>query len=219
MLGFALVEGVIAASELPALHNEADRLLAGPGRGAGVRNGLGRSRMFRDLATRPALLELASACLGAPCRPVKLTVFDKTARANWKVPWHQDLTIAVRERIDVAGFGPWSIKDGVYHVQPPAEVLSHLVALRLHLDPTPETNGALRVVPGSHRRGRLDDHTIEELIAAEAAVTCPVDAGGVMLMSPLLLHASSTACEPRRRRVLHFEYSAAELPGELIWAD
>lgn len=38
-------------------------------------------------------------------RPVKGIVFDKTPAANWKVPWHQDLTICVERRIDVNGFG------------------------------------------------------------------------------------------------------------------
>lgn len=217
--GFAVVEGVAAEVELADLRAEADRLLAESGRGAGARGGLGRSRAFADLATWPPLRGLAEECLGSSCRPVMLTVFDKSEQANWKVPWHQDLTIAVRERVDAEGFGPWSVKDGVTHVQPPTELRSRMVALRLHLDATPVTNGALRVIPGSHRQGRLDDPRIQELVSRISPVTCPVGAGGAMLMSPLLLHASSASVEPRRRRVLHIEYAAVALPVGMAWAD
>jgi hypothetical protein len=38
-------------------------------------------------------------------------------------------------------------------------------------------------------------------------------------MRPLILHASSAALEPRRRRVIHLEYAADTLPGELEWFD
>ncbi len=145
-------------------------------------------------------------------------MFDKTPRSNWKVPWHQDLTIAVSERREVAGFGPWSVKDGLPHVQPPASLLERIVALRLHLDDTPAANGALRVLAGTHKLGRLSAARIDALRRQIPETVCPVAAGGAMLMSPLLLHASSPSHAPLRRRVLHFEYSAADLPAGLAWA-
>ena len=55
----------------------------------------------------------------------------------------------------MAEFGPWSVKDGVPHVQAPAEYLEQMLAVRLHLDDADEENGALRVLVGSHRLGRL----------------------------------------------------------------
>jgi hypothetical protein len=39
-------------------------------------------------------------------------LFDKIPDANWKVLRHQDVTIAVQEKIEVEGFGPWTIKAG-----------------------------------------------------------------------------------------------------------
>jgi hypothetical protein len=216
--GFAVVKGLIDHESLPALRAEADRLLElATGRG-GARNVLGKSQLLRDLATSGPPASLAASILGEQAQPTKLTVFDKTPRANWKVPWHQDLTIAVAERTDLPGFGRWSGKDGVVHVQPPVEVLQRVLAIRLHLDDTPPSNGALRVLPGSHRLGRLTEAQVASLRGDTAEVVCPVPAGGAMLMSPLLLHASSAAVAPGRRRVLHFEYSAAPLPGNLAWA-
>jgi len=216
--GFAIVEELILASELESLRREADRLLAeSPDRG-GARNVLGRSLLLRELAVAGPIFEMAVAILGAGARPTKLTIFDKGPRANWKVPWHQDLTIAVAERQEVEGFGPWTVKGGVPHVQPPLEVLQGLLAIRLHLDDTPSENGALRVLPGSHRRGRLSRREIESLRQEGEEVVCPVPAGGSMLMRPLLLHASHPSRSPSRRRVLHFELSAEALPGGLSWA-
>jgi len=49
------------------------------------------------------------------------------------------VTIAVRERREAEGFGPWSEKEGVPHVQPPAEILEKMVAIRVHLDDTPNS--------------------------------------------------------------------------------
>lgn len=215
--GFAIVESAVDPELLDTLRAEADRLLeTSPDRG-GCRNGLQKSAILRDLAVSTQLMRYPTALLGPATRPVKLTLFDKTPRANWGVPWHQDLTIAVRERREVAGFGPWSIKEGLPHVQAPVEVLEDMVALRLHLDDTSADNGALKVLPGSHRSGRLSDEESERMLGECQEVVCVVPAGGAMLMSPLLIHASSASASPSRRRVLHFEYSASELPGGLSW--
>lgn len=157
--------------------------------------------------------------LGRKARVVRGIYFDKHRDANWKVAWHQDVTIAVREKTEVEGFGPWSIKAGITHVQPPVWVLERMLALRLHLDYADLTNGALHVLSGSHKYGRLSARDIQTMKEKCRVVTCPVPAGGVMLMRPLLLHASSAATHPRRRRVLHLEYSASELPGGLAWYD
>jgi len=155
--------------------------------------------------------------IGDRARPVKLTIFDKSPTANWVVPWHQDVTIAVRERREAEGFGPWSEKEGVPHVQPPAEILKQMVAIRVHLDDTPASNGALRVVPGSHRHGKLDD-SARALRDELGERVCEVQAGDAHAMSPLLLRASSKAERPTRRRVIHLEFASVELPGGLDWA-
>lgn len=216
--GFAVVSPLLSSSELAELLRAVEHL--GPvadGRG-GVRGVLAKSEALCRFAEEGPSAVLARAVLGPEARPVKGTLFDKTPGANWLVPWHQDLTIAVRERRDVPGFGPWSIKDGIVHVQPPAEVLARVLAIRVHLDETGPDNGALRVLPGSHLEGKLSDEDIERLRRERPERVCPVPAGGAMLMSPLLLHASSPSDSPHHRRVLHFEYAAGELPGALDWA-
>jgi hypothetical protein len=216
--GYAVLHSFLALEDLPPLQEEAERLLRASASRGGARNVLGKSTLFQDLATAGLPAQAAAAILGSGARPTKLTVFDKTPQANWKVPWHQDLTITVAERREVPGFGPWTVKDDVPHVQLPLSVLEKILAIRLHLDDTPADNGALRVIPGSHRLGRLSVSRITEIRRRIPEKICEVAAGSAMLMSPLLLHASSASESPSRRRVLHFEYSAAPLPGGLRWA-
>src|SRR5205809_630917 len=94
-------------------------------------------------------------------------------------------------KADAPGFGPWSVKDGVPHVQPPVHLLEQMLTTRLHLDDCDETNGALRVLPGSHRLGRLSGERIRQLRGRHPDHVCHLSAGDALLMRPLLLHASS----------------------------
>ena len=165
-----------------------------------------------------AVREIMETVLGPACFAVRGIFFNKTRSSNWKVVWHQDLTIAVRERKDVNGFGPWTMKAGVLHVQPPPEVVSGLLAIRLHLDDSGIDNGPLRVITGSHRQGRFSTEQIGRW-DKEKFVTCSVPKGGALVMRPLLLHASSACATPKSRRVSHIEFAAAELPHGLDWHD
>ena len=183
----------------------------------GVRNLLNVAPVFREFSDSDVIRKFIKPILGEKARVVRAIFFDKTPEANWKVPFHQDLTIAVREQKDVDGFTAWTQKADIFHVQPPDSVLENIASLRVHLDNTDESNGALRVVVGSHRFGRLSATDIHRVKAEGEILTCRVGKGGAMLMRPLLLHASSAATNALHRRVLHFEFSAAELPAGLQW--
>lgn len=209
--GFTLVPGVLDAAELQAL-----REALGPVVGAGRRRLLNQPEIAR-LARSSRLLDLVRPHVNGEPFPVRAIYFDKTPEANWGVVWHQDLTLAVAERVEVPGFGPWSVKDGIPHVQPPAAVLEGMLTVRLHLDDADEGNGALRVIPGSHREGRLEAAAIEAWRARGTEVLCAAAAGDALLMRPLLLHASGKSTDERHRRVLHLEYAAGALPGGLRW--
>ena len=183
----------------------------------GLRDLLNAVPTTRQLANSPSLRSIVDPILGNTARVVRAIYLDKHKNANWKVAWHQDLTIAVHEKVDIEGFTAWSIKAGIPHVQPPVSILNNMLTLRVHLDHANETNGALRVLPGSHRFGRLDAQQIQSWKEREKTVTCSVGSGGVMLMRPLLLHSSLPALNPEHRRVLHFEYSSIDLPDGLDW--
>lgn len=164
-------------------------------------------------------MEMAEVCrcsLGKKAFAVRAIFFDKTATTNWRVPWHQDLTIAVAKQIETPGFDGWSIKEGVQHVQPPREILESMAAIRLHLDDCGADNGALKVVPGSHTLGRIDAASAAAR-AQMSATICEARKGDALLMRPLLLHSSSPSTNPNHRRVLHIEYATQDLPNGLEW--
>jgi len=205
--GYEIINAVLVPEEIEPLRAEADRIASSMG-SACVRHLRGRSSIFAALACDSRLLGL----IPNGHIPVRSILFDKTADRNWPVQWHQDLTIAVREVVDVPGYGPWSIKDGVAHVQPPVEVLQAMVTLRIHLDDATAENGALRVCSGSHLSGRIPQAQISTLVA-EGEVLCECRAGDVLVMAPLVLHASRRAKVPGRRRVVHFG-SSKEFVGQ-----
>ena len=212
--GWAVTDPVVDSATVAALRDCVAPLVQS-GRG-GARNLLDEPRIS-SLATSPSLRRFASAMLGESCFAVRALFFDKTADANWKVVWHQDLTVAARERIDLPGYGPWTDKAGVPHVQPPVDVLEHMLAVRLHLDPCGEDNGPVRVLDGTHRFGRLTAPEIDELRAKLPESVCLAPEGGVLAFRPLLLHASSPATRPMHRRVIHIEYAARPLATPLAW--
>jgi hypothetical protein len=164
-----------------------------------------------------ALQNLAIDILGPQARPVRTILFNKTTGSNWPVGWHQDRTIAVRERRAVEGFGPWSRKDGVIHVEPPFAVLRGMITLRAHLDDCDGDNAPLLIAPGSHRLGRVPTAAIPAAVARLGSVPCLARAGDVWAYATSIIHASHRARVPRRRRVLHVDYAAAPLPGGLEW--
>lgn len=172
----------------------------------------------RLIAPRGVLSGIASALLTAPARPVRVLYFDKTDDSNWAVPWHQDRTIAVSRRAAVPGFTVWSVKDGVDHVEPPADLLRGMAALRLHLDDCGQDNGPLKAVRGSCKLGVVKASDIRLHVEKASIVECTASAGDVVAMRGLTIHASDRSARPEHRRVIHVDYATHDLPDTLSWA-
>jgi len=187
-----------------------------PANAAGIRiSGLAGRKPFL-IATGP-IGAFAAEFLGPGCRAVRAILLDKTAETNWSLAWHQDRVTSVKQRIDVHGFGPWSIKAGRPHVAPPFDLLSRLITLRIHLDDVPADNAPLLIAPGSHRYGRVSANRIDEVVRQCGVRQCLAEAGDVWIYATPILHASDNAAKPTRRRVLQVDFSAEELPGGLEW--
>jgi ectoine hydroxylase-related dioxygenase (phytanoyl-CoA dioxygenase family) len=214
--GFALYPSLFGANERSRLLGE---LATVPRSRAGIRHLLGNPAVAA-VAHDARLLDVAQAFLGTTPFPYRATLFEKSETSNWLVVWHQDTALPFRSRFDATGWGPWSVKDGVRYAHAPATALSHIVALRVHLDASEASNGPLRVVPSSHRLGVLTDAEIARTVAESQAVDCIVPAGGVLAMRPLLLHSSGKAIVPAPRRIIHIEYTDSIMlgPGELAVA-
>jgi ectoine hydroxylase-related dioxygenase (phytanoyl-CoA dioxygenase family) len=221
--GFAIIPNVLDSETIDRLIDQLAQIPRGPAtkqRGDsyfGIRNLLNVAPFIGELADSSSVRAVVEPVAGTQAQVVRGIFFDKTPEANWRVAWHQDLNIAVRRKKELPGFKCWSLKAGVTHVQPPATVLENMIALRLHLDDADEESGALRVIPGSHRAGRLSDADIEQFKQSTPPITCLVKQGGALAMRPLLLHSSSTSSGRPHRRVIHLEFSSKELPGGLEW--
>ena len=130
--GFEIVPDVIQ----PAVISSLIQTLGGSSlqrSRAGMRNAF-QVDAVRSLALESALISFANEALGDDASPFRATLFDKSPHSNWLVVWHQDTALPLRKRHEICGWGPWSVKDGVIYAHAPANTLSQVLALRLHLD-------------------------------------------------------------------------------------
>jgi len=210
--GFEILHHALPEPLILQLQEEADKMAQKTGTTC-VRHIREHSAIFDTLSRSQPLLSL----LPKHYQCVRSILFDKTERNNWPVAWHQDLTISVKQKIDRDGYQLWSFKDGSPHVQPPVSLLANMITLRLHLDPTPASNGALKVIPRSHLHGKIPPESIKNFIT-DPPVTCECDTGDILMMKPLLLHASNKSTQPNRRRIIHLEFAkASDLDTCLEW--
>jgi ectoine hydroxylase-related dioxygenase (phytanoyl-CoA dioxygenase family) len=205
--GFAILPRVLGNKEIERLLERISG--AAPRRSrAGIRHVL-RLSPVAELAQQPSVIERARAVLGPSAFPYRATLFDKSPNSNWLVVWHQDTALPLREHRETAGWGPWSVKEGIAYAHAPTAALTQILALRIHLDHSTTQNGPLRVLPGTHTLGVLNDDSVHELSTKMPQVECIVPAGGVLAMRPLLIHCSSKSQVEADRRVLHIEYAAS----------
>ncbi len=178
--------------------------------------------LLQEVPTLPKLLwtvpfnRLLDAVIGYGHDCVKGIYFDKPAQSNWVVPYHQDLQISVDRREQVARWTNWNQRHGPWSVQPSHYYLNYLYTVRIHLDDCDATNGALKVIPGSHRLGILPDADLQMLDKRQATI-CTVPKGGLLIMRPLLVHSSGKSISHTNRRVIHLELTDRQLPKGLQW--
>ena len=226
--GFALRAGVLAGERLHQVLREVTESLDRQSQAAGSIRGpdeVYASRNLLDawpgvvaLARTPALVEVVTAVLGKNCGLVRALFFDKPPGRSWALPWHKDMTIAVkRNDLPSASFTKPTRKAGVPHVEAPQSVLETMLTARIHLDDVDDENGPLLVVPGSHHSGK------QPVVPAGNVTIRPIHlrAGDALLMRPLLCHSSSYAREgtSRHRRTIHLEFAAGALPDRYEWHD
>ena len=204
--GFAIQSAVLPSHTIEAVETDVARSRLRSK--AGLRHAM-QLAIVRYISGFPTVKEIARKVLGPRAYPFRATLFDKSLASNWLVVWRQDTALPLQRRIDTPGWGPWSTKAGILYAHAPGQVLSQILALRIHLDDSTAENGPLRVLPGTHKLGLLSDDRISEL-AKHTAVDCLVPKRGVMAMYPLLVHASSKSRTGSPRRVLHIEYAANE---------
>ena len=216
-MGFEVIDSVVSVEEVQQLCAALARLKLAPLRG-GIRRIEQLVPEVAVLAQSYQLLRIAKKYLSDQPRLVRAIYFDKSPDNNWLVTWHQDRTVAVSSRFEMQGWGPWSLKAGAWHVQPPIDVLERMVTIRVHLDSATTANGCLKIAPGSHRLGLVASDRVLQQIDTNRVVYCETPVGGAVVMRPHILHASEKSKVMTSRRVLHFEYSSFQLPDGIAWA-
>jgi ectoine hydroxylase-related dioxygenase (phytanoyl-CoA dioxygenase family) len=224
--GFAIIEAIYSDSEVEKIISEIEKVTQATTDNATFRKSddLFAIRQFHKeipetlpYVFNQNLLEFIKTNFGQNYFITKTIYFDKPEKSNWFVSYHQDLTISVNKKIEVDHFENWTIKQNQFAVQPPKEILENNFTVRIHLDRTTKDNGALKVLNASHKKGisRVENINLNE----EIETICEVEKGGIMIMKPLLFHASNKTTNNKRRRVIHIEFSNQILPNELEWSE
>jgi len=181
---------------------------------AGVRiHGLQSLR--RMVAVNGCIGAIAASVLGPSAKAVRAILFNKSMERNWSLGWHQDRTICVKERRELPGFGPWTMKRGMNHVEPPFDYIARMVTVRAHLDTVPATNAPLMIAPGSHTLGRIPVSQVDDAVARCGTRVCLAEAADAWLYATPILHASGRASDPTNRRVLQVDFATEALPTAL----
>jgi hypothetical protein len=209
------VAGVLAQwSEVTRAHATDDALLTGEGGPAyGARNLLEMWPGVVELVHTPPVRTALFETLGGGAGVVRVLYFDKPPGHSWALPWHKDYSLAVQAHGATGTFTKPTVKAGVPHVVAPKDVLDRMLTVRIHLDDATPENGPLRVIPGSHRAYHQKDDPSREAVALHCR------AGDVLLMRPLITHASGhSKTGVWHRRIVHLECAAdRELPDGYAW--
>lgn len=169
--GVEIRRGILSRDSIESVKSEIS-LGCAELRRYGIRNLEKRFNCIAQLAASLDVLAIAGELLNSPPSLVRAVFFDKTPETNWFVTWHQDKTVTLNKRREMEGWGPWSLKDGVCHVQPPRAVLDAMVTIRLHIDAADAQSGCLKILPGSHRQGILTQAQLDQLLKASTPVAC-----------------------------------------------
>ena len=162
--GFCLLESVFDASEVKGILAEIESGLKAANQGS-IKSSLGETYAARNIAQfnskirtcwiKPRLTAFLDAVLGAEAGLVRVLYFDKHPNRTWSLPWHKDMTIAVKDnQLGSSHFSKPTTKAGVPHVEGSEEVLANMLTLRIRLDDVTPDNGPLQVARGSHQNGK-----------------------------------------------------------------
>ena len=139
-------------------------------------------------------------------KPVRIVAFNKSQDANCGVPWHQDRVISVAEKADVAGYKNWTEKSGAWHCEPPQSILEKILFVRVHLDKSDQSNGAMEIAVRSHKAEMITDDRAASEARKNPVEVCKAERRDVLVLKTLTLHSSKPAVETSGRRVSRIDF-------------
>jgi ectoine hydroxylase-related dioxygenase (phytanoyl-CoA dioxygenase family) len=214
--GYAVVSGLLTEAEVVRLRAVTDRVAAGALGATGetavfdfedghtpdapriqrIKKPHRVDPFYLELARHEAILAVVRRITGDAIRLNHSKINMKAARLGSPLEWHQDWAFAPHTNMDTC-------------------------VASVMIDDTDIENGAMQVLPGSHK-GRLLEHHDEEgffvgaiapdspemEVARAAPLTGP--AGTISFHHPLTIHGSGANRSGRQRRILFLEYAAAD---------
>ncbi|TWB15261.1 ectoine hydroxylase-related dioxygenase (phytanoyl-CoA dioxygenase family) [Nitrospirillum amazonense] len=149
---------------------------------------------YARLAGHPKIIDVLNRLIGPNIRLNHTKMNMKAANGGAALEWHQDWAFA------------------------PHTNMSTCVA-SIMLDGASAENGAMQVIPGSHKGPLLDHHDEEgyfagavdvSQVALDKAALLAGPPGTVSFHHPMTLHGSSVNRSGRSRRILFYEYAATD---------
>ncbi|HXH19954.1 MAG TPA: phytanoyl-CoA dioxygenase family protein [Chitinophagales bacterium] len=149
---------------------------------------------FRELAANDTILDELEKVLGHDIVLYENSLVYKPKGKNNAVPWHQDF---INRRNEPIKYVAW-----------------------IALDNIQRENGAMKVIPGSHKKGFLPWYRVRgaayhdlvkrEYVEEDKAIYTELEAGDVMLFHQLLLHSSDLVASDKPRRAFRVSYQNLE---------
>lgn len=213
--GFEYWDKVINEVEIQTIKREISNLNQDIPR-YGIRSADKLLPSVHKLAYSEKVLSKVEGIIGPSAKLARAVIFDKSPDKNWFVPWHQDRTVPLSQKLESSEWKNWTVKRGILHAEAPIKVLKNMLTLRVDLDDTSPENGGMKFIEGTHER-KIPAEALSQLDKS-AAKDCLRSAGDVFIMRPLLLHSSNKSTSAKPRQVIHLEFSSFKLPDGIHWA-
>jgi ectoine hydroxylase-related dioxygenase (phytanoyl-CoA dioxygenase family) len=200
--GFTILENYMSAEFLDRMRARVDELFDAEGANAGsefrreenarrLANLVDKGEVFREAIVKPEILELVSSVLGPRFKLSSLNVRSADPHSNSLQPLHVDMGLVRDEKGYAVCNTVWMLDDFTTE------------------------NGALRVVPGSHRSGqRPQDQLSDPNSIHPDEIVVTGSAGTVVVMNAHLWHGGTANRTARERRALHGFYCRYDIPQQ-----
>jgi ectoine hydroxylase-related dioxygenase (phytanoyl-CoA dioxygenase family) len=200
--GYLLLEGFMSGELLQAVRHRIDELFAQEGERAGsefkqepqsrrLANLVNKGEIFRQIIVMPRVLDYVSFVLGTRFKLSSLNARSANPYSDWVQPLHCDAGAIPDEK------GYW---------------VCNVIWL---LDDFTTENGAIRMLPGSHKRGVLpQDHLPDPCAPHPEEVLLTGLAGDAAIMNAHLWHGATANRTASPRRALHSFYCRWDKPQQ-----
>jgi ectoine hydroxylase-related dioxygenase (phytanoyl-CoA dioxygenase family) len=201
-LGYLVLPGWMPSALLTELRERTEQLFDAEGENAGsefrqepnarrLANLVAKGEVFERIVANPEILDLIAAVLGDRFKLSSLNARSANPHSHSRQPLHVDMGLLPDEH-------GYAVCNTVWM-----------------LDNFTQDNGALRLIPGSHRWGRRPQDDLPDPEAnhpEETLVTAPQ--GTVVVMNAHLWHGGTENRTDAPRRALHAFYSRWDIPQQ-----